>query len=60
MTEQYGDMTQRAYEEDPKHTGGNHAPVNFNYVGDDIYLYRDPMIPRDNRDGMAKSVARAV
>ena len=57
MTEQYGDMTQRAYEEAPKHTGGNHASVNFNYVGDDIYLYRDPMIPRDNREGMAKSVA---
>lgn len=56
MIEQYGDMTQYAFREDPLHTNPGHAPENFYFVGDDVFLYRDPQIPRDYRAGMEESV----
>lgn len=56
MTEQYGDMVQYAFKEDPTHTCPGHAPENFYFHGNDVFLYRDPMIPRDYKQGMEESI----
>ena len=56
MTEQYGDMTQYAFREDPTHVNPGHAHENFYFHGNDIFLYRDPMIPRDYRLAMEESI----
>ena len=49
MAEQYSDMEQRAYLEDPFHCQPWHSPANFWYDGDAIYQGRNPHLPRDYR-----------
>ncbi len=56
MSEQYGDMIQYTFKEDPKHTSSDHAPENFFYVHGDVYNFRDPLMKRDNRIGMEESL----
>lgn len=56
MTEQYNDMAQYAFTEDPRHTSPGHASENVYFCGNNMYLYRDPMIPRDYKLAMEESV----
>ena len=47
--EQYADMLQRAWAEDPEHVKSRFSGRNFWYYGDELYKERDPYIPRDTR-----------
>ncbi len=54
--EQYWDMAQRMYREDPLHTNNYHASENVYPVGNEVYNFRNPQIPRDYKAAMEHSV----
>lgn len=56
FSEQYSDMAQRIYEEDPKHTDPQYSHPNYIYKNDTVYNFRDPDIERDMKIGMLRAV----
>ncbi len=56
--EQFTDMCNRMFREDPDHIQLNFSPKNQIYVGDEAYSYRDPTLARDSRAARDFSVAQ--
>ncbi len=56
FAEQYSDMAQRIYEEDPCHTDPQYLHTNFIYKNNTVYYYRDPDIAHDMKIGMLRAV----